>query len=77
MPLSVSSFYRILKKSGASRVSDEAAIELRDDVQEIANELAREASSLCRHANRRTVMKHDVEFVFRKRHEKHRHGNDT
>jgi DNA-binding protein len=66
MPLSISSFYKILKKAGASRVSDEAAIELRDAVQEIANEKAREAATLCRHANRRTVMKQDIEFVFKK-----------
>lgn len=74
MPLSISSFARILKKAGAERVSDEAAIELRDAVQEIANELARDAATLCRHANRRTVMKHDVEFVFRKRHQEHGHA---
>ena len=73
MVLSISSFYRILKKTGIDRVSDEAAIEMRDSVEELAKELAAECVNIARHAERRTVMKSDVEFVFRKRHERHGH----
>ena len=73
MALSISAFYRILKKTGIDRVSDEAAIEMRDSVEELAKELAAECVNIARHAERRTVMKSDVEFVFRKRHERHEH----
>ena len=39
--LGLSAMYRILKKSGAERVSDESAIELRRVIEEIAEAIAK------------------------------------
>ena len=47
--------YRIIKKSGAERVSDEAAEELRRVVEEIASQVAKQAIELSVHAGRHTV----------------------
>jgi len=41
--LGLSAMYRILKKSGAQRVSDESAIELRRVIEEIAEAIAKNA----------------------------------
>jgi len=52
--------YRILKKSGAQRVSDESAIELRRVVEEIAEAIAKNAVEDANHAGRKTVKAEDV-----------------
>ena len=41
--LGLSAMYRILKKSGAQRVSDESAVELRRVIEEIAEAVAKNA----------------------------------
>ena len=41
--LGLSSMYRILKKSGAERVTDESADELRRVIEEIAQEIGKNA----------------------------------
>ncbi len=55
--------YRIIKKSGAERVSDEAAEELRRVVEEIAAQVARQATELASHAGRHTVKASDVKLA--------------
>ena len=55
--------YRIIKKSGAERVSDEAAEELRRVVEDIANQVARQAIELSVHAGRHTVKASDVRLA--------------
>lgn len=57
---------RIMHQEGAERVSEEAAKYLRNIVEEIARQIAREASELARHANRKTVVREDVEFAVRR-----------
>jgi len=59
---------RILRKEGAERVSDEAAVYLRDFIEEVARYIAKEAVSLARHSNRKTVTRRDVEYVAKKIH---------
>jgi len=44
--LGLSAMYRILKKAGANRVSDESADELRRTIEEIAEEIAKSAVDL-------------------------------
>lgn len=61
----MSAMYRILKRSGAARVSDEAAAELRVVVEEFAGRVAGMAVKASVHANRRTVRADDVRFAFR------------
>jgi len=51
---------RIIKQSGASRVSAEAVQELRDELEEYAEDRAREAKEYAQHADRKTVQESDV-----------------
>jgi len=61
--LGLSAMYRILKKSGAQRVSDESAIELRRVVEEIAEAIAKNAVEMSSHAGRKTVKAEDVKLA--------------
>lgn len=54
---------RILHQEGAERVSEEAAETLRDFLERLAREIARESVALAQHADRKTVTKEDVEFA--------------
>ena len=60
--LGLSAMYRILKKSGAQRVSDESAVELRRVIEEIAEAVAKNAVDLANHAGRKTVKAEDVKL---------------
>ena len=61
--LGLSAMYRILKKSGAERVSDESANELRRITEEIATEIAKGAVDMTKHAGRKTVKSEDVKLA--------------
>ena len=61
--LGLSAMYRILKKSGAQRVSDESANELRRVIQEIAEAIAKNAVDMSSHAGRKTVKADDVKLA--------------
>ena len=61
--LGLSAMYRILKKSGAQRVSDESATELRRVVEEIAEAIAKNAVEDANHAGRKTVKAEDVKLA--------------
>ncbi|ABK76703.1 histone H3 and H4 [Cenarchaeum symbiosum A] len=63
--LGLAAMYRILKKSGAQRVSDESADELRRTIEEIALSIARNAVDMSSHAGRRTVKAEDVRLASR------------
>lgn len=51
---------RIIKQSGASRVSEDAVRELRDELESHAEDRARESKNLASHADRKTVQADDV-----------------
>jgi histone H3/H4 len=55
--------YRVLKKSGAERISDDAADELRKVLEEIAERIAKQAIDLSIHAGRKTIKAEDVRFA--------------
>jgi len=61
--LGLSAMYRILKKSGAQRVSDESAVELRRVIEEIAEAIAKNAVAMSNHAGRKTVKADDVKLA--------------
>jgi histone H3/H4 len=61
--LGLSAMYRILKKAGAERVSDESADELRRVVENIANGIAKSAVDMASHASRKTVKGEDVKLA--------------
>ena len=64
--LGLSAMYRILKKSGAQRVSDESAVELRRVIEEIAEAVAKNAVDMANHAGRKTVKAEDVKLASKK-----------
>ena len=51
---------RIIRKSGATRVSGDAAKALAGIMEEYAGMVAREAMKLATHAGRKTVTKEDI-----------------
>ena len=55
--------YRILKKSGAERVSDESADELRRIIEDIAEDIAKNAVDMASHAGRKTIKAEDVKLA--------------
>ena len=61
--LGVSAMYRILKKAGAERVSDESAEELRRVLENIGTEIAKNAVDMSKHAGRKTVKAEDVKLA--------------
>jgi histone H3/H4 len=61
--LGLSAMYRILKKAGAERVSDESADELRRVVENIANGIAKSAVDMASHASRKTVKGEDIKLA--------------
>ena len=56
-------FERIMKKLGVGRVSKEALEEMREAIEEYTEKVAEQSVRLARHSGRRTVLKHDVEFI--------------
>lgn len=58
--LGLAAMYRIMKKSGAERVSDDAAEELRKIVEGVAIKIAQQAVDLSIHAGRRTIKPGDI-----------------
>ncbi len=55
--------YRIMKKSGADRVSDDAADELRKVLEEVGERISKQAVDLSVHAGRKTVKPEDIRFA--------------
>jgi len=51
---------RIFRKAGAKRVSESATRALREILEELALEIAKEALILANHAKRKTVIREDV-----------------
>jgi len=51
---------RIIKQAGASRVSEGAVRELRDELEGHAEDRAREAKQYAEHAGRKTVQADDI-----------------
>lgn len=61
--LGLSAMYRILKKAGADRVSDESAEELRRIIEEVAENIAKDAVQMSQHAGRKTIRSEDVKLA--------------
>jgi DNA-binding protein len=56
---------RIIRKSGAERVSDDAANELRTVIEQIAEKIAKSAVELSIHAGRKTIKPEDIRLATR------------
>jgi len=63
MELPIATIERLIKKAGAKRVSESAAIALGEILEEKAMEITREAIKLAEHAGRRTVRDVDIRLA--------------
>ncbi len=54
---------RLIKKAGADRVGDDAAMELRMVLEDVGTQIAEMAVELARHAGRKTVKPSDVRLA--------------
>jgi len=65
--LSLSGFEKVAKKAGVKRISKDALEELRDTMEELAFEIARDATLISQHAGRKTVKRRDIKFAIERR----------
>lgn len=56
----------ILKENGANRVSKDATMLFADLVEQIAQDIAKEAVDLANHAGRKTLLREDVKLAYKK-----------
>lgn len=61
----LSPMYRILKKAGAERVSEESANELRRILEELGTSMAKSAVEMAEHAGRKTIRSEDIKLAAR------------
>ena len=61
--LPLAAMEKILKQSGADRVSDKAKIALKIAVEEVADQIAVKSVNLAKHAGRVTVKASDVKLA--------------
>jgi histone H3/H4 len=59
-------FERILKRNGAKRVADEAALEFALIMEEMMSKIIENAWELAKHAGRKTLLVNDVKLARRK-----------
>jgi histone H3/H4 len=66
LELAVAPMHRICKKAGAERVSEAAAKELAEALEEIGIKIAKEALDFAMHAGRKTIKAEDIEIAAKK-----------
>ena len=59
----LSAMYRILKKSGAQRISNESAEELGKVLEHIGLSIAKNAAEMSIHAGRKTIKAEDIKLA--------------
>ena len=62
-PLSLSGMEKLLKRSGASRVSDKAKVAFREVLEEIGEELGKKAVKFSEHSKRKTIKAEDIKLA--------------
>ncbi|HOD89892.1 MAG TPA: histone family protein [archaeon] len=61
--LPIAALDRLIRKAGAERVSEDAAVELGNYLEEIALEISRKAIAFANHAKRKTVTNEDIKLA--------------
>ncbi len=65
--LPLAAMEKILKVSGAERVSDSAKVALKEVIEDIAERIAVEAVKLSAHAGRKTIKAEDIKLAYNKK----------
>ena len=63
MPFPHASIERLCKNAGVERISQDATKEIDKALEEIADQLTRDAAKAAHHAKRNTIMKEDIILV--------------
>ena len=66
--LPIAAVDRLIRKAGASRVSEDAAVELAQVLEDYAVKIGKKASEFAVHANRKTVVGSDVRLASKETH---------
>jgi DNA-binding protein len=61
--LPIAAIDRLIRKAGAERVSEEAAIELGKIIEEVAIDISKQAIDLAKHAKRKTITSEDIKLA--------------
>jgi histone H3/H4 len=61
--LPLAAMEKILKNSGADRVSDRAKVAMKDVIEEIAEDIANSAVKFANHAGRKTIKAGDIKLA--------------
>lgn len=61
--IKVAPMHKLIKRAGASRVSEESAIALGRSLEEIGVKIASEAIDYAKHAGRKTVKARDIDIA--------------
>ena len=64
--ISTAAVHRLIKKSGAGRIGDDAAEELRKVMEEDAIRVGKGALELAKHAGRKTVRAEDIRLAVKR-----------
>jgi len=56
---------RLIRKAGAGRVSDKGAEKLAQILEEVGENIAKQAHELTKHAHRKTITDKDVELAYK------------
>jgi len=64
--LPLAAMEKILKSAGAERVSDKAKAALKDEIENIAEDIAAQSVKLAIHAGRKTVKAGDIKLAAKK-----------
>lgn len=64
--LPLAAMEKILKQSGAERVSDKAKVAMKNVIEDIADDIAQRAIQFAKHAGRTTVKDRDIKLATKK-----------
>jgi histone H3/H4 len=64
--IKVAPMHKLIKRAGATRVSEESALAMGKALEEIGLKVAKEAIDYARHAGRKTVKARDIEIAAQK-----------
>jgi histone H3/H4 len=64
--IKVAPMHKLIKRAGATRVSEESALAIGKALEEIGLKVAKEAIDYARHAGRKTVKARDIEIAAQK-----------